>query len=86
MIYILTAVDDTSRTINLVEGIRDQMATMKIEFGDGELQKLYSQDLINNLFRHPYTRIEFVENDLNITPKTATKNLDQLTHDHAQTA
>lgn len=80
VIYILTAVDDTSRTtIRLVEGIRDQMATMKIEIRDGELKKLYSQDLINNLFRHPYTRIEFIEKDLNITRKTATKYLDQLT-------
>jgi len=80
VIYILTAVDDTSRTtIDLVEGIRDQMATMKIEIRDGELHKLYSQDLINNLFRHPYTRIDFIENDLNITRKTATKYLEQLT-------
>lgn len=78
--YMLTAVDDTSRTtIKLVEGIRDQMATMKVEIRDGELRKLYSQDLINNLFRHPYTRIEFIEKDLNITRKTATKYLEQLT-------
>lgn len=79
VIYILTAVDDTSRTtINLVEGIREQMATMKSEIRDGDLHKLYSQDLINNLFRHPYTRNEFIERDLNITRKTATKYLDQL--------
>ncbi|MGK0284441.1 MAG: Fic family protein [Patiriisocius sp.] len=80
VIYILNAVDDTSlTTIKLVEGIRDQMAVMKGEIRDGELRKLYSQDLINNLFRHPYTRNEFIETDLNVTRKTATKYLDQLT-------
>jgi len=24
----------------------------------------YSQDLLNNFFRHPYTRIAFLQNDL----------------------
>jgi len=80
VIYVLNAVDDTSRTtIELVEGIRDQMAVMKSEIRDGELRRLYSQDLINNLFRHPYTRNEFIERDLNITRKTATKYLEELT-------
>jgi len=79
VIYMLNAVDDTARTtIELVEGIRDQMVYMKSEIRDGDLQKLYSQDLINNLFRHPYTRNEFIERDLNVTRKTATKYLDQL--------
>lgn len=52
---------------------------IKSEIRDGDLHKLYSQDLVNNLFRHPYTRNEFIEKDLNITRKTATKYLDQLT-------
>jgi DNA-binding IclR family transcriptional regulator len=43
-----------------------------------ELPKLYSQDLLNNLFRHPYTRIEFVVNDLGVTRQTAAKYLDTL--------
>ena len=38
----------------------------------------YSQDLLNNLFRHPYTRIEFLQHDLEITRQTAAKYLDQL--------
>jgi Fic family protein len=40
--------------------------------------KFYSQDLINNLFCHPYTKIEFLERDLNITRQTAAKYLDDL--------
>ena len=39
---------------------------------------LYSQDLLNNLFRHPYTRIEFVQQELNVSRPTATKYLDEL--------
>ena len=40
-----------------------------------ELPKVYSQDLINNLFRHPYTKIEFVMDELQVTRKTAAKYL-----------
>jgi len=43
-----------------------------------ELPKIYSQDLLNNLFRHPYTKIEFVMNDLEVSRITATKYLSQL--------
>jgi hypothetical protein len=34
-----------------------------------ELPKIYSQDLINNLFKHPYTKIDFVVQDLQVTRK-----------------
>lgn len=44
----------------------------------GELPKLYSQDLLNNLFRHPYTKIEFIERDLGVSRPTATKYLATL--------
>ena len=40
--------------------------------------KFYSQDLINNLFMHPYTKIEFVQRDLGVSRVTATKYLDAL--------
>jgi len=33
---------------------------------------------LNNLFRHPYTKIEFVENDLGVSRLTASKYLGQL--------
>jgi hypothetical protein len=29
--------------------------------------KFYSQDLLNNIFKHPYTKIEFIENDLGVS-------------------
>jgi hypothetical protein len=40
--------------------------------------RFYSQDLINNLFSHPYTKIEFIEHDLKALRLTATKYLDAL--------
>ena len=43
--------------------------------------KFYSQDLLNNLFKHPYTKIEFIENDLGVSRITASKYLNQLSND-----
>lgn len=40
--------------------------------------KFYSQDLSNNLFMHPYTKIEFMQRDLQVSRLTATKYLDAL--------
>ena len=39
---------------------------------------LVCQDLINNLFTHPYSKIEFVQRDLQVSRITATKYLDAL--------
>ena len=79
ILYMLVAVAETAKTsVLLVHGIRQQMVTMKTSIRDGELRKIYSQDLINNLFRHPYTRIEFIEQDLSVSRKTAAKYLEQL--------
>ena len=43
-----------------------------------DLPKLYSQDLLNNLFRHPYTKIEFIERDLDVSRPTAVRYLGEL--------
>ncbi len=78
VLYMLEAVEKTAQTtLGLVEGIRAQMADVKRRMRD-ELPKIYSQDLLNNLFRHPYTRIEFVMTDLGVTRQTAAKRLDTL--------
>lgn len=78
IIYMLDGVTNTSQTtLSLVEGMRSQMAKMKKKMRK-EAPSLYSQDLLNNLFRHPYTRIEFVMKDLSVTRQTAAKYLDKL--------
>ena len=43
--------------------------------------KFYSQDLLNNLFKHPYTKIEFVVNDLGVSRLTAANYLNKLSED-----
>jgi hypothetical protein len=43
-----------------------------------DLPKLYSQDLLNNLFKYPYTKIEFLERDLQISGRTAVRYLEAL--------
>jgi Fic family protein len=44
-----------------------------------ELPKIYSQDLVNNLFKHPYTKIDFLAEELLVHRNTAIKYLDDLT-------
>ncbi|GAB3572124.1 Fic family protein [Spirosoma luteolum] len=81
ILYMLDSVEQTARqTISMVEAIRDLMQQYKRDIRS-KLPKLYSQDLLNNLFRHPYTKIEFVVNDLNVSRLTATRYLDSL-HEH----
>jgi Fic family protein len=78
VIFMLDAVAQTARqSVQLVGGMRDLMAETKRRMR-ADTPKLYSQDLLNNLFRHPYTRIEFVERDLGITRQTAARYLRQL--------
>lgn len=78
LIYMLNAVAETSvRTIELIGGIRDLMAKYKHQIRS-EHTRIYSQDLLNNLFRHPYTRIDYLVNDIGVSRQTASKYLDQL--------
>jgi Fic family protein len=78
VLFMLEGVEVTARqTIVLVEQIKHLMQIMKQRMRS-ELPKIYSQDLLNNLFRHPYTKIEFVSDELQVTRQTAAKYLDEL--------
>ena len=78
ILYVLEAVAQTAiSSLNLIEGLRALMADYKMRLRS-ELPKLYSQDLLNNLFRHPYTKIEYIVEDLGVTRQTASRYLDQL--------
>jgi len=80
VLYILTGIESTARqTIAIVHDIRE--ALMDYKHRIRKEHKFYSQDLINNLFFHPYTKIEFIENDLKVTRLTAAKYLDVLAED-----
>ncbi len=78
LIFMLRAVSETAQqTLVLIEGMRILMADYKQRLRDHPKIR-YSQDLLNNLFRHPYTRIEFLQQDLGITRQTASRHLDLL--------
>lgn len=81
ILFILKGIEVTSiQTIDLINGIRDLMMTCKASLRR-ELPKIYSQDLLNSLFRHPYTKIEFVQSELGVTRKTASRYLNLLEAD-----
>jgi Fic family protein len=78
LLYMLRAVGETAiGTLKLIEQVRQLMADYKNAIRTGH-PKIYSQDLLNNLFRHPYTRIDFVQRELGVTRQTAACYLDQL--------
>jgi len=80
ILYMIRAVDQTSReTIDLIIKIRELMMSYKQALRDN--YKFYSQDLLNNLFKHPYTKIEFIQRDLNVSRITAANYLNQLADD-----
>ena len=77
VVYMLTAVEETARqAIETIGAIKVALLDAKHRIRAG--YRFYSQDLINNLFTHPYTKIQFVEQDLNISRLTATRYLDAL--------
>ncbi|MDP2283446.1 MAG: Fic family protein, partial [Pseudohongiella sp.] len=78
VLYMLAAIEITAAdTINTIAAIKSALQDVKHRIR--AQYKFYSQDLINNLFTHPYTKIEFIERDLNVSRLTATKYLNALT-------
>jgi len=78
ILYILDGIEQTSKeTLELIVKIRQLMQDYKQGIRKN-LPKIYSQDLLNNLFRHPYTKIEFVQKDLQVTWLTARRYLELL--------
>ncbi len=78
VLYMLDGVEQTSlETIELVENIyalmHDTATTVK-----EKLPKIYSKDLIEILFTHPYTKIDFLISSLNLHRDTASKYLREL--------
>ncbi|MDX8408615.1 MAG: hypothetical protein R8J84_01025, partial [Mariprofundales bacterium] len=80
VIYLLHGIGQTARhTILLVEMIRALLMKQKQRIRAAH--KFYSQDLLNNIFRHPYTKVAFLERDLDVSRATATRYLDALAAD-----
>lgn len=77
--YVIRGVEETAReTLDLVEQISGLMIATKQKMRTDH-EKIYSHDLLNNLFRYPYTRIDSVQKELRVSRPTATKYLEELT-------
>lgn len=77
VLYMLEAVEQTAmQTIITIQAIKTALLDYKHRIRAD--YKFYSQNLINNLFTHPYTKIELVQRDLQMSRITATKYLDVL--------
>jgi len=80
IIYMVEGIEQTAiETIGLIRDIKELMLNFKNRLRDN--YKFYSQDLLNNLFKHPYTKIEFIVNDLNVSRITAANYLNKLAED-----
>lgn len=77
IVFMLKGIEETSEfTIKLIENIKSLMQKYKRTIRNNF--NFYSQDLLNNLFTHPYTKIEFLASDLKVSRQTAAKYLDEL--------
>ncbi len=78
VLFMLKGVEVTSaETIRLVKGISSLMDEYKSALRP-LFQKQYRRELLNNLFFHPYTKIEFVMRDLMLQRRAATRYLNVI--------
>lgn len=77
LLYMINGVETTAReTIALISEMKDLMMEMKHLIRGN--YKFYSQDLLNNLFKYPYTKIEYLMEDLGVSRITAANYLNTL--------
>lgn len=78
IIYMLDGVEKTAiNSVRIIEGITILMKEAKYQMREN-IPKIYSKDLLESLFQHPYTKINFLVDSLGITRKTATTYLRAL--------
>ena len=80
IVFMITCVETTAReTIEKISTIKKMMLQTKLKIRNN--YKFYSPELLHNLFKHPYTKIEFVVHDLGVTRLTAANYLNKLASD-----
>ena len=78
VLYMLNGVEQMAiESIALISHLKSLMLDYKQKIR-AELPKLYSQDLLNKMFRCPYTKIEFIEKNLGVSRSTAIQYLEAL--------
>lgn len=77
ILFMVQGVEETAQeTIELITKIKALMLDFKHRLRDN--YKFYSQELLNNMFKHPYTKIEFIVHDLGVSRLTAASYLNKL--------
>ncbi len=80
LLFMIDGVEQTAReTIQTIREIKLIMQEVKELLRNN--YKFYSQDLLNNLFKHPYTKIGFVIEDVGVSRLTAANYLNTLAQD-----
>jgi len=75
VLYILEGIRQTAiESVKRIEDITNLIQQTKETLRE-KLPKIYSKDLLEVLFKHPYTKISFLVEELNITRKTASSYL-----------
>ncbi len=78
ILFMLNGIEETANeSVLLIAAIKNLMQEYKQQIRTN-YAKMYSQDLLNNLFRYPYTKIEFIQIDLRISRSTAIRYLETL--------
>lgn len=78
VLFMLKAIESTSRqTTRTIQVIHESMQETKEKIRNGS--NIYSRELLENLFLHPYTRIGHLQTQLEISRNTATSYLNKLT-------
>ena len=78
ILFMLEGVISTAKhTINIILEIKRIMQSQKNQIRN-KLPHIYNQDLLNNIFKHPYTKISFLQNDLRKSRPTITYYLSEL--------
>ncbi len=79
VIFMLRAVNKTAQqSIILINEIKKLQQEYK-NIIRSQYSAIYSQDLLNNIFKNPYTKIQFLQDDLGVSRLTASRYLDKLT-------
>ena len=78
ILFILKGIEEISKetikTIKNIENLMNETKNIIVE----QKPKIYSKDLLEALFYHPYTKRVFIEEQLNISRPTATNYLNEL--------
>lgn len=78
VLYILDGIENTSKkSVVLIEQVQELIEATEVKIKT-KLPKIYSKDLLELLFVHPYTKINFLVEELQMTRKTASNYLKQL--------